>query len=280
MLNSRYAPVVALAVLAIILVVVLGWFLAIKPQLDERTELRETSAEVVSNTDQINNEATRLAQYESELEALPDYSSLIATHSPEGFEVDYVRARLTEAIRGGEAEIFSLEHGVLTEIEGWTLPADTLPSAHIARLFQTGPVHVPEDEPEFEPAVAVASEADTARVFYGIPVTVGIAGAAPELLRVLELLEDPDEQLFQLYSLEFEQRPEGSPIIDGVSDPVDGDATLVFTGFFYLEGVAQELTDQGEIGEIPLGDSGPFVPVEGNVDQPGANPGTSGGQED
>ncbi|GMA33806.1 hypothetical protein [Demequina litorisediminis] len=35
MLNSKYAPIVALTALGIIVVLVLGWFLAVKPQVDE-----------------------------------------------------------------------------------------------------------------------------------------------------------------------------------------------------------------------------------------------------
>lgn len=277
MLNSRYAPIVALTVLAIILVVALGWFLAIKPQLDERASIQDTASEVVANTEKINSESARLDEYAREFDLLPDYSPLIATHSPEGFDVEVVRTRLADAIRGAEAEIVSLEHGGLTEVEGWAHPANMLPSAHIARLFQTGPVHLVEEDPldesgpEFEPVVAIAPNSETTNMFYGMPITVGVAGTTSELLSVLELLEDPDQQLFQLYALEFEQRPEGASPIDGVSDPVDGDATLFFTGFFYLEGVPLELTDEGQVGGIGLGDSDPFNPIEGNVDQPGAN---------
>ena len=39
MVNSRYAPVIAISGLAVVVILVLGWFLAIKPQLDDRAGL-------------------------------------------------------------------------------------------------------------------------------------------------------------------------------------------------------------------------------------------------
>lgn len=278
MLNSRYAPVVALTVLAIILVGVLGWFLAIKPQLDQRGEISSTASEVVTNTEQIQLESSQIDQFAARLAELPDYSEAIATHAPDTFHVEDARTRIADAISASQAEIVSFEHGGVIEVEGWALPAKSLPSSRLAALYKTGPLHAaveteaPEAEAEvFVPVVTPATGDETTRTFYGIPVTVEIAAPGQNLLDVLAVLENPDLQLFQIYDVQFESRPERAGSINGVSDPEDGDAILTFTGFFYLQDPTTEIVDEGDITGEGLGSIDPFTPIEGGVEQPGAS---------
>ncbi|WP_062133648.1 hypothetical protein [Demequina aestuarii] len=271
MLSSRYAPIVALTVLAVIIVGALGWFLAIKPQVDDRGDIASTTDEVRANTEAIALASAQIDSFAAALEETTDYSGAIALNAPSTFDMQAIRARIASAISSAGAEVVTVEQATSTDVEGWEMPSGSLESDRVAALFQTGPVHPEATEEVFTPAVTPVSTDEGGAQIWAVPVMVTVAGGSQEVLDVLDILEDPDQQIFQVHTVEFTARPDTSSSIAGVSDPATGDAILEFSGFFYLHEPDLEIVDTGTLGDGSLGGATPFEPIEGGENQPGAN---------
>ncbi|GIG54619.1 hypothetical protein [Demequina activiva] len=272
MLNSKYAPIIALTVVAIIIVLALGWFLAVSPQIKQTGELADRAEEVEGNTVLIETASAQLDAYASELEAAPDYSDAVALNAPSVFDEPVIRARLATAVEESGVEIVSLSQAGSATVEGWTVAPGALVSTQIAGLFVTGPLPETGETSEFQPAVTPpTADVVVTDGLVEVAVTLSVAGTPEEALEFFELLADPAQQLFQLYNVQLEARQSDSSPLTGVSQSADGDVQVTATGAFYLQNPDYTVVDEGVLEPAPLTGDSPFAEVGGADPQPGAS---------
>ncbi|MFW7415189.1 hypothetical protein [Demequina sp. SO4-18] len=271
MLNSRYAPIVAITVVLILILVALGWFLAIKPQVDEASRVSGLVDEVETNIAAIDATSARLDEYQATLDALPDLTEPIAQNAPSVWDMPSFRARLDSAIKDAGLEIVTYEEGGETAVEGWPQEPAGLMSTQVATLFQTGPVHLPEGEEYTAPAAPVGEAAAVADGITGITLSFSLAGTPSEMLDFFQQIQDPEAPLFQVYDVTETARPEESSSLSGVSDASDGDLTIDISGFVYMLNPDPTIIDEEVLEDASLGGESPFTAIEDAPDQPGAN---------
>jgi len=291
MLSSRYAPVVALGALGVVLVLVLGWFLAVSPQNSARGDLAAQTAEVEANTQQIQLQSAKLDEFAELLAADTSVADSIALNAPATINLGAFRARVWDALSSSRAELVKIETAGSQEVEGWVVAPTLLTSTQVAALFQTGPIAEVGDAPTPEatsatdpeggasatpgtasgwtPAVTASTEeAPVAGSIMMIPFTISIAGTAEEAHNFVAGMSDADQQLFQVYGVTQEARQsDGSPIA-GVSDPSDGDVLTTIVGGLYLLNPTGEAIDEEALEEVR--------PGNGAFNEVGAAPAQSG----
>lgn len=291
MLSSRYAPVVALGALGVVLVLVLGWFLAVSPQNSARSNLVTQTADVEANTQQIELQSAKLDQFVELLAADTSVADSIALNAPASVDLSAFRARVWDALNASRSELVRIETAGSQEIEGWVVPPTLLTSTQVAALFQTGPVAEPGtvSTPEatstpaadgnasatpgtaggWTPAVtATTQEGPVAGNILMIPITISIAGTAEEAYRFVAGMSDPDQQLFQVYAVTQEARQSDDAPIPGVADPRDGDVLTTVVGGLYLLNPTGEAIDEDALEEVR--------PGNGAFNEPGAAPSQRG----
>lgn len=272
MLNSRYAPVVALAVLGIIMVALLGWFLAISPKLSEASAVRAQASEVEDNTQIINASSDALDEYQALLDAAPDVTGAIALHAPNVFDTQAVRTRLSEAITTAQVEVSTFTINGAQAVPGIETDPASLISNQVAALFAAGPVHQEEGAAEFSPAVTPANEiGPVVEELYSVPVTMMVVGHVDEIMGFFTALSDPDLPIFQVTTTSLQARQADSGAIIGVSEPEDGDVIATITGNLYVLAPEAEILDEEALTEAILPSDSPFLEVSGVEPQPGAN---------
>lgn len=271
MLSSKYAPVVALTVVAIIILGVLGWFLAIKPQIDETGTLSAQADEVRTNTELIETTSASLDNYQEMLDSLPDLTPALSLNAPTAWDMPAFRARLDAAVKGSGLEIASYTQGPETLIEGWPQQPGSLVSTQIATLFQTGPVNVGPGEEYVAPVTPVADAEATTEGISAVSLTMTLAGAPGEMVDFFAQISDPEDPLFQIYDVSHEARPETSSSIAGVSDANDGDVLVTVTGFVYMLNADPTIIDEATLEDASIGSGSPFEGIEDAPEQPGAN---------
>lgn len=279
MLNSRYAPVIALGALGVVLVLVLGWFLAISPQIRATGELATQQQAIEANTAQLQAESAKIDEYAALLEADPSVPESVAVNAPPVLDVPGFRTRVWEALGGSRSELVSFEMDATQVVEGWVTDPQMLVSTQVAALFQTAPVPDPREAPApqptaspaagdgttttpsatgWSPAVKVLVEEGslTGRLLL-VPVTIAIAGTPVEAHEFLNRMADPDAQLFQVYSVDQVARHDsGAPIL-GVADPAEGDVVTTISGALYVLNPSGIPADDGEVTDTK-GSNGAF----------------------
>lgn len=290
MLSSRYAPVVALGALGVVLVLVLGWFLAVSPQNSARSDLATQRAEVETNTQQIQLQSAKLDEFAQLLEADTAVADAIALNAPSTVDLSAFRTRVWDALNSSRSELVRIETAGSQAIEGWTVAPTLLTSTQVAALFQTGPVGEPGIAPApeatatpaagvdatpgtasgWQPAVTASTEeASVAGNIQMIPITISIAGTPEEAHNFVAAMADANQQLFQVYAVTQEARQsDGSPI-PGVADPRDGDVLTTIVGGLYVLNPTGEAIDEGTLEEVRPG-NGAFNEPGGAPSQRGA----------
>ncbi|WP_062464591.1 hypothetical protein [Demequina soli] len=274
MLNSRYAPVIALAVLGIVLVAVLGWFLAIKPQFDERDSLKSQTATIRGNIDQVNMASAKIDEYAAQLQGDDSVAKEIALNAPSELDLPAFRARLWKAFNDTKIELVSYSQGGETLLPPLEVDPSALVASQVAALFQTGPVSaassvVPDPaataaatgtdgaaDPTavvgtdgWAPAVTAPTESTLASAqVFKVPFTLVVAGSPQETYDFLAFMSDPDQPVFEVEAITQTARPSGSGTIPGVSDAKDGDVSTTITGSLFVYNPTLELHDQ-ELGK-------------------------------
>jgi hypothetical protein len=273
MLNSRYAPVVALAVLGILLVLALGWFLAVSPKLGEAQEHAADEQVVRANIGVIESDAAALDNFADELANLPALSEGVELNAASRIDQEAVRARLSEAVVSSGVEIASASGSRPILVESWLVPPTLLQSTAVAARFQSGPVGTTiAPAPAFEPVVSapagsVAVAGDIAS--YGSSLIV--VGSPQELYAFLLELQRPDLPLYLISQASFIALHEGSSVPEGVSTPAEGDAQLELIAGYYSLNPDPELLDEEGLEPVAVPGESPFEARVEPVDQPGAN---------
>jgi hypothetical protein len=272
MLNSKYAPIVALTILGVIVILIAGWFLAVKPQFDSVSELVTASNEIDDNTVSIEEQTAKLRQYEADLAAAPSNEAVVSLNLPDTLARDEFRVRAAAAVVESNTEIASFAEASSGALSGWSVASSSLVSNSVAALFATAPIR-PDLElpPTYTPVVEpTKGEGPLVENLYATDVTLEVAGSPAEALAFLAELADPDQRLFLQYSVELSAR-EGESTIAGVSDPAEGDVTLKVLGSLFVLNPNPDFFDEQE--PVPPAAPNPdaFAPIGPAPAQPGAN---------
>ncbi|MDN4486704.1 hypothetical protein QQX10_00820 [Demequina sp. SYSU T00039] len=286
MLNSRYAPVVALTALAVIVIGLLGWFLAISPQLSKAGDLASTADQVRANTEQVSLASAKIDQYAALLAEESDVPDQIAANAPSRLDRDAFRTRLWDGIDDSGLNIISYEMDTSRLVEGWVIEASALTSNQVASLFQTGPVSIAGAGTQ--PAPATTAEAATTDAATGgwspvvspfageslidgtlarVAVTVVVTGSPQETFAFFEAMSAPGDQLFQVHEVTQEARQGDASSITGVEDAEDGDVITTITGDLFVLDAEVFPVDEGELETVSPNGEG-FIEIDGGDTQP------------
>ncbi|WP_062073082.1 hypothetical protein [Demequina sediminicola] len=274
MLNSKYAPIIALTVLGIIVVVLLGWFLAVKPQIDTAAAYSADEDLVRSNIATVQTDSAAIAQAGVDAESFVDLEPAIALNAPSRFDVVAVRTRLADTIAEAGMEIGTINQSSSYPVQGWEVPSSLLLSTDLAKRFQSGPAPTIEVAPqEFTPAVAVTGGTVVlADNLIGIPIVLEVVGTADEAHAFLDSLQNPDQPLFQVSEFTLNALDDGTNVGEGISPPSNGDVQLSLSGFLYLSNVDRTIVDEAPLEPAPNTGAGPFSALDSAAPaQPGAN---------
>lgn len=273
-MRSKYAPIAALAALAIIVVLAIGWFLLIKPQLAQASDLHASKDEVEASTAKVQTATKRLDRYAEDLAALAPLDEALVLNAPPTFDVEQVRDRVIEAARSAKVGIASMALESTLSVDGWVVQASERPSTSVAKLFQDEPfvpddeISVPEGWEEYTPPLKVpGGEASVVDGMYAVPVEVSVAGSYERMARFLRALSDPDEQLFLVASIEVNARNEGSSEIPSIASAQDGDVIMTLTGHLYLLDPSGLIADEAVGGSVSPAKPSPFEPSAPAGDQ-------------
>jgi len=259
-MNSRYAPIAALTALAVIVVLALGWFLAIKPKFNDAAALQAKAEEVETNTAMITTQTAKLAKYQTDLEALAPLDDLITANAPTTLDIQAYRARIFTAAKSADVTLTEIALSGSGVVAGWEIDPAARPSTSIAKLFATGPV-VPEGTTsEYQaPVTQAPPQGAVVTDLTQVPVEITITGSYANAMKFLRILGKEDQQLFLVSDVQIDARPQGSSEIPGAPDAEDGDIIVSFTGFFYLLHPDSTVVDDGgPLGPVSPGKS-PFV---------------------
>src|SRR5690349_1528972 len=108
-MNSKYAPIVALTALVIIVIAALGWFLAIKPRFASAADYSSQSEEVDQNTAEIQQATSRLAKYQQDLDALAPLDDTVDLNLPSVIDIPAYRDRITSAVESSKVALISTD---------------------------------------------------------------------------------------------------------------------------------------------------------------------------
>lgn len=239
MLNSKYAPMVALTVLLVIIVGALGYFLAVKPQIDAASDYGDRESVVRSNIDKINEDSAALDQAKVNLASAPELGDLIALNAPQRPELLAFINRVAEAVRASQTEIRSITVEGVSDVERFDSTGVTLPSAALVGRFET--VQTPREPGEpgagetFTPVVvAPTPDANAVSNLVQVDFVVSVKGQPEEVSNFLSLMQDPDKRLFLPWDLALESRQSSDAQDTGVAPWLDGDATIELKGSLFL----------------------------------------------
>lgn len=289
MLNSRYAPVIALTALVVVVVAVLGWFLAISPQLSKASELASTADQVRANTEQVNLASAKIDQYAALLAEESDVPAQIDANAPSRVDLETFRTRLWDGVDTAGVNLISYDMSVSSLVEGWVIEPNSLTSNQVAALFQTGPVlttgaaAAPAPTATAHPTTDAAATAATGGWtpvvspfagtslidgnLYRVSITFSVTGSPSETFDFLEAMASTDDPLFQVYEVTQEARQGDASALTGVEDAEDGDVITTITGDLFVLDPDVFPVDEGELQDISPNDEG-FIEIDGGDTQP------------
>ncbi|MCB2411673.1 hypothetical protein LGT39_02275 [Demequina sp. TTPB684] len=275
MLSSKYAPVIAIAVVAIMILGALGFFLAIKPQIDGAAEALERKDVVEANITQIGNDTEQIDAAAARLAEAPDLGAETALNAPASMDLSEFHTRLDTAVKSSQAEVVAINVASPTEVVAWTLDAAARPSTGVAGYFETGPVPRLANEPSlavpYEPVVKpVTPETPGATSIVRMDVTLVVAGTPKEVETLLRLLAAPEDRLFQVFELYEEARFERDTPEKGTNGYSDGDVKATIFGALYLLNPDTTVDDEGELVPATLPSDSPFLEPDDYEPQVGA----------
>jgi hypothetical protein len=277
MLNSKYAPMVVLTILAMILVGVLGYFLAVKPQLDAASEYAAREDVVRKNTDTIKADSDKLDERRARLDAAPDLTEVTATNAPSSLDLPTFMARVGDAVRGSKVEIKAANLDGVANVDAWTVDPALRPSTSVAALFKSGVTPRLKGEPNYnaesDPVITVSAD-DTAQSGQLVRVDLSfvVKGRPQEILAFLRLLGAEDQRLFLLSDVQEEAKSQKDGIPTGLAPYEDGDMEIAVKGSLFLLNPDYSVLDEDELRDYTISSKvSPGEAPESADLQPGAS---------
>lgn len=275
-MNSRYAPVVALTALAILVVGALGIFLGIKPLVDSASSYAAREELVRANIQVISADEQKIDSAKKALEQAPDLSNAIALNAPDALRGSEFEDRLAAAIRSSAVEVAGVTFEPPSDVLAWSVPDAVRPSAAVAAYFQSAPLAREGGEAGsgvvYEPVVKVLTgDAVVKPWIVKVNVTIKVKGTAVETQAFLAALADPAQRLFQVNDVWFEGKYVRDTPLVGVSEYADGDVVSTVIGSLYLLNPTTDVVDEESLTPWAIpGDRSPFTEPENIDPQPGA----------
>ncbi|MFV0633503.1 hypothetical protein [Demequina sp.] len=265
MMNSRYAPVVALGALGVIVVLVLGWFLAVSPKLGEASEIRSRAEAIDGNTVLIEAASGQLDALQVALNEVPDFTPAIELNAPSARSVTALRQRVSEAEESSGAQVYVWSGGAASAIDGIVAEPETLASNSVAGLFAKGPIDLAEGAAQFAPVVKATTVAGpVVERLYGVPISITVTGTPEEVFDFLTAVTDAEDPVMQFATVEYASRQSDSPALPGVDDAEDGDVIATLEGFTYVLNPSNEVLDEDALAPATLPGTSPFEEIEGS----------------
>lgn len=274
MLNSRYAPIVAITALLALAILVAGWFLAISPQLERAADYAADEQRVDTNIATIEQAAEQLALAQADVANFADLDAVIQTNAPSRFDLSGVRDRIWTAVTSSGVELVSVASERGTPIAGWPIDSTVLPSTTLVSYFSDGPAATTTvPAPEFTPVVTPPAPRQVlAENLVMVSYTFEVVGTPREVHTLLGLLQNPELQLFQVYSLDFEAQPENAIVSEGIYPTSAGDVVVNIAAATYVADADTTTIDDGELENVGVGSRSPWLePEEPASPQPGAD---------
>lgn len=276
MLNSKFAPVVALTLLAVVFILALGYFFAVKPQLDEASSLSSREALVRNNIAAIEADSASLNQRRTEIDTAPDLAEVTNLNAPSSLDLPKFLSRVGKAARSSKVEIRDATLEGVSAVEAWTVDPALRPSGAVAALFQTlGTPRLP-GEPNFgtpfEPVVTPAVEGGTnSGNLTQVDFSVGVKGRPEEVLKFLAVLAAEDQRLFLVYDIEELTKQSTDSASPGLAAYLDGDMELTVRGSLFLLDPDYSIVDEAKLGDYAISKKvSPGLEPEPSDPQPGA----------
>lgn len=276
MLNSRYAPTVALTALLILIVGALGYFLAIKPKASDTISLVDRESAVRANIAVIEADSAELDTMSQALRDAPELTDAITLNAPTRDGLFDFMNRVSLTVIDSKVEISELSVGEVVPVDGWTVPAALRPSSAVAQNFAAGPLPRQPGEPGgnvvYAPVVALPVDGVPAVTdLLSVSVSVVVKGRPEETVDFVRRLTSPDSRIFIVRSVTQEAKQEEDARLAGVSEFTNGDVLTTIEGTLFMLGAEDEVLDEDALGSfvVPLPDS-PFQYPEAIDPQPGA----------
>lgn len=268
MLNSRYAPVVALAILGIVVVLALGWFFAISPELNKAADASREAGDIRANTTLIQESSAQLDQYQKQLDADDTTGPAIELNAPSRIDTAAFRERYRTIAEDAQVSLVTVEQLEGALVDGWTAEPGTLVSNRVAKLFETGPVAgtgaatpaptttAPTDGTTTDPAATggwtpVVTPENVAGPVAGdvrmVTIEITIVGNASQVSRFLTGLMDPTAPLFQVFDVTQEIGPTADLLDE--RDLEDTDIQVKISGALYVHNADLSIVDEDALGE-------------------------------
>lgn len=280
MLNSKYAPPVALAVLAALLIGVLGYFLAVKPKLEEASTLSAREKDVRENIELIESDSAGLDEFARTLEAAPDISAAIQVASPSKVDWVALNTRLSAAVVASNTELRSVTIGGVVAVKDWAVSPSLLQSTAVAGHFASGRLARQPGEPKSgeayvplaTPASAAVVDPEAPASLYQIDVTMMTQGSPTEVMALLGELAKADTSLFLVHNVTLEARSALDPPPPGLGKHADGDVMATIIASVFVLNPDYSIDDDDPMGTyaIPTPVSPLVRPEPGDL-QSGAN---------
>lgn len=276
MLNSKFAPIVALTVLLVLVIMGLGYMFGFKPSSEQARDLINRESAVRANIKKIEEDVDFIKTAESKLSEVEDVTPLIETNAPTTDGVREFQQLVTNAIDATGNEVVEFNVTGTGSIDGWTVSSAVRPSTVVASHFATAPLpRQPGDlnsSKPYTPVVTAPAEGQPVTDALGfITVEIKVKGTAPEAVAFLAALQRPEDRLFLVAQIVTEAKSSQDPQLEGVSPFADGDQVTTITGNLYIYNFSGEIDDEEGTNQYTLPPVSPFEYPEPLDPQPGAD---------
>lgn len=276
MLNSRYAPPIALAVVVGLIVGLLGYFLGIRPTLEEATTVFDREKQVRANIEVIRADSAQIDEAAKTLAASDDQSSAIELNAPPVLNLPDFQKRLVASVRSSAVEIDVVSVSSPVLVEPLIVDSTIRPSQALAQRFQSlglprqgsEPVDPALTSPVVSPAGDGTAVVDS---LYRLEVSFGVKGTPAEVLNFINTLTAPTHRLLLITDVQAVTLQESDLPDIGMGPNADGDLRIRVTGSLFMLDPDLTLVDEDtDIDYVLPADGGLLVP-EPIEPQPGAN---------
>lgn len=276
MLNSKYAPIVALTVLGVLLVLGLGYMFGIKPRSQAAAELMDRESDVRDNITLIEQDTAAITAARDSLAQVEDVTPLIEVNAPSVDGVREFQQRVTEAIDASGSEAVEVGVSATGVVDFWTVSSALRPSTALATHFASAPLPRTAGDLNYQtpyaPVVTAPTDGavSTDKLEF-VTVVIKVKGTADEAARLISTLTTPEDRLFLVSQITTQAMSAKDSPLAGVSDFRDGDQVTTITGNVYVFNRTTDIEDEEGKGATPLPPTSPFE-FPAKIDpQPGAD---------
>lgn len=275
MLNSKYAPLVAVTVVVALMILGLGYLFGVKPQIDSRGDYIARKSVVEENTASILDDSAAIDEAKAKLDKAPKLTDSISAVAPSELGLQDFLMFVSESVKSTGVEVAAVTVSGVVPIEPWNLPANTLPSDELALHFQSlptprlggeagfGTVYTPvvpapgaaATDPAADPNAAQSS---SSLDLESLSLAFKVKGRPEEVVAFIKTLTS-GTRLFQVTQISTEAKQAKDAPEAGLANFKNGDVEMTVSGSIFLlnPDLAYDETNDPTAGGVPTGTS-PF----------------------